>query len=73
LAQKGTKKTYAMSKDQATFLPAERDPSEPVGLTVRFNEKLRQQLADAADRSVRSMNGEIVFRLKTSFEHDALG
>jgi len=43
---------------------------EPIALTLRFNEDLRQQLADAASRSVRSMNSEIVFRLRTSFEQD---
>lgn len=62
-----------MSKNQSTCLRgAERAPSDPVALTVRFDEELRRQLADAADRSVRSMNSEIIFRLRTSFDHEAV-
>jgi hypothetical protein len=36
---------------------------------LRFlDDALRQQIADAAKRSVRSINSEIVYRLRTSFE-----
>jgi predicted HicB family RNase H-like nuclease len=62
-----------MPKKQTTCLrSAERNSSNSVALTLRFNEKLRQQLADAANRSVRSMNSEIIFRLRTSFDHEAV-
>jgi predicted HicB family RNase H-like nuclease len=62
-----------MSKNQTTHLrSAERNLSNPVALTLRFNEELRQQLADAANRSVRSINSEIIFRLRTSFDHEAV-
>jgi predicted HicB family RNase H-like nuclease len=53
-----------------TIRPLERGLSDPVHMTLRFDEELRQQLADAANRSVRSMNSEIIFRLRTSFERD---
>jgi hypothetical protein len=45
----------------------ERDLNDPVALKLRFNEALRRQIADAAKRSVRSINSEIVYRLRTSF------
>jgi hypothetical protein len=45
---------------------AERGDS--VAQTLRLDEELRQRLKDAANRSVRSVNGEIVFRLRASFE-----
>jgi predicted HicB family RNase H-like nuclease len=51
----------------------ERGSSDPVHLTLRFDEDLRQQLAEAANHSVRSLNGEIIFRLKTSFQHNEVG
>jgi len=47
---------------------AKDDRPEAVELTLRFNEPLRQQLAEAAKDSLRSMNSEIIYRLKTSFE-----
>jgi hypothetical protein len=49
-------------------ITAERD--DPVTRTLRFDEDLRQQLEEAANRSVRSVNGEIVFRLRSSFERE---
>jgi hypothetical protein len=42
--------------------------TERVQVSVRFDEALRQRLEDAAKASLRSMNAEIIFRLKTSFE-----
>jgi hypothetical protein len=48
----------------------ERGSNDPVNLTLRFDEELRQQLEDAANRSIRSMNSEIIFRLRTSFQRD---
>jgi hypothetical protein len=45
---------------------AERGDS--VAQTLRLDEELRQRLKDAANRSVRSVNGEIVFRLRASFD-----
>ena len=49
-----------------------RQPSDlPVKTNLRFDEELHQQLADAARRSVRSINGEIVYRLRTSFEQQS--
>jgi hypothetical protein len=48
--------------------PAERGLSDPVARTLRLDEELRQRLADAANRSVRSVNSEIIFRLRASFE-----
>ena len=47
---------------------AERGLSDPVARTLRLDEELRQRLADAANRSVRSVNSEIIFRLRASFE-----
>jgi len=43
-------------------------PTERIQVSVRFDEALRQRLEDAAKASLRSMNSEIIFRLKTSFE-----
>ena len=37
-------------------------------LSLRLDEPLRQQLVTAAKRSVRSLNGEIVWRLRQSFQ-----
>ena len=48
----------------------ERGSNDPVHLTLRFDEELRQQLEDAANRSIRSMNSEIIFRLRTSLQRD---
>jgi predicted HicB family RNase H-like nuclease len=36
--------------------------------SLRVDETLRRQLMAAAKRSVRSLNGEIVFRLRWTFE-----
>jgi hypothetical protein len=48
--------------------PAERGLSDPVARTLRLDQELRQRLADAANHSVRSINSEIVFRLRASFK-----
>jgi hypothetical protein len=37
-------------------------------MSLRVDEALRQQLIEAAKRSVRSLNGEIVFRLRSTFD-----
>jgi hypothetical protein len=50
---------------------AERDPDDLVALKLRLNEALRRRVADAANASVRSLNGEIIYRLKSSFEQEA--
>ena len=42
--------------------------ADRVQVSLRFDETLRQRLEDAAKASLRSMNSEIIFRLKTSFE-----
>jgi hypothetical protein len=39
--------------------------------TLRYDDALRRQLIDAAQRSIHSVNSEIVYRLKSSFEQDA--
>jgi hypothetical protein len=49
----------------------ENTPSKPVILSLRFSEALHRQIADEAKRSVRSINSEIVYRLKMSFEREA--
>jgi hypothetical protein len=49
-------------------MPKDRD--ERAELTLRLNEALRRQIAEAARRNVRSLNSEIVYRLRTSLETD---
>jgi hypothetical protein len=41
---------------------------EQVKFPLRISEKLRERLKVEAKRSVRSLNGEIVFRLRQSVE-----
>ena len=43
--------------------------NRPRKLNLRLDEELRAQLAAAARRSVRSLQTEIEYRLRTSFEH----
>jgi hypothetical protein len=43
---------------------------DPITRTLRFDEHLSQRLKEAATRSVRSVNSEIVFRLRSSFEQE---
>jgi hypothetical protein len=52
-------------------LPAERAVHAPVTRTLRFDEGLRRQLEEAAKRSVRSVNGEIIFRLLSTLGQEA--
>jgi len=46
--------------------------SGPTRLNLRFDEELRQQLEDAAQRSERSLNREIIYRLKRTFEREPI-
>jgi hypothetical protein len=43
---------------------------DQVTRTLRFDEDLRQRLQEAANHSVRSVNSEIIFRLRSSFEQE---
>jgi hypothetical protein len=47
---------------------AERDLTDPVGLCLRLNEALRRQIKQAAEDSERSMNAEILYRLRRSLK-----
>jgi hypothetical protein len=49
----------------------ERKVRAPVTRTLRFDEDLRQRLEEAANRSVRSVNSEIIFRLLSTFKPEA--
>ena len=61
-----------MPKNHTPRLPAtERKVRAPVIRTLRFDEDLRQQLEAAADKSVRSVNSEIIFRLLSTFKPEA--
>ena len=51
--------------------PAEPAARAPVTRTLRFDEGLRRQLEEAAERSVRSVNSEIIFRLLSTFRQEA--
>jgi hypothetical protein len=42
------------------------DKVDAVAVNLRIDDRLRQQLLVAAKRSVRSLNGEIIFRLRRS-------
>ena len=61
----GTKPCPAIKR---TSSRAKRDLDDPVALKLRFNEALRRRIAAAAKASLRSLNSEIVFRLKTSLD-----
>jgi hypothetical protein len=50
---------------------AKRDVHTSVTRTLRLDEGLRQQLEEAAKRSVRSVNSEIIFRLLSTFRREA--
>jgi hypothetical protein len=47
-----------------------KQANDPVKLRVRLTEELRQRLSDAAKGSLRSLNSEILYRLRSSFESD---
>jgi Arc-like DNA binding domain len=55
----------------ARLRATERKVRAPVTRTLRFDEDLRQQLEEAANRSVRSVNSEIIFRLLSTFKPQA--
>ena len=44
---------------------------DEVKTNLRIDEQLHQRLAEAAGRSVRSINGEIIYRLRRSFDREA--
>jgi hypothetical protein len=46
------------------------DKVDAVAVNLRIDDRLRQQLVVAAKRSVRSLNGEIIFRLRRSLGSD---
>jgi hypothetical protein len=52
-----------------TFEPmaSKRKPDQIVNLKVRFSEALRSRIEEEAKRNYRSLNGEIVHRLATTF------
>jgi predicted HicB family RNase H-like nuclease len=41
---------------------------DPVFMNLRLDGALHEQLIEAAKRSVRSLNGEILYRLRSSFD-----
>jgi hypothetical protein len=49
-----------------------REPTATVQLKLRFDEKLRRRLEQAARKADRSMNSEIIARLEQSFDTPAL-
>jgi len=48
------------------------DPSKSSRLNLRFDDALRQQLERAAQHSERSLNREIIYRLKRTFEREPI-
>jgi hypothetical protein len=44
--------------------------SDPVPVSMRFEGALLEQLKDSAKRSLRSVNAEVNYRLKASFERE---
>jgi predicted HicB family RNase H-like nuclease len=42
-------------------------------LNLRLDDSLRQQVAAAAEQYERSVNSEIVYRLRSSFERESRG
>lgn len=40
-------------------------------MNLRLDESLRQKLTEAAEREVRSVNGEIIARLRRSFPEES--
>jgi hypothetical protein len=44
------------------------EPDELARVSLRLDDGLRRRLADAAAHSVRSLNSEIVYRLRSSFD-----
>jgi hypothetical protein len=50
-----------------------KQPNDPIKLQLRLNEALRQQIAAAAASSIRSINSEILYRLRSSFGREPSG
>jgi predicted HicB family RNase H-like nuclease len=48
------------------------DPTKLARLNLRFDDTLRQQLERAAQRSERSLNREIIYRLKRTFDREPI-
>jgi hypothetical protein len=46
------------------------EKGERTQVTVGMSEELRMRLENAARQSVRSLSGEIIWRLENSFEHN---
>jgi hypothetical protein len=44
-----------------------KNPDDIVQLTIMAQERLRRLLSKAADKNVRSLNGEVIYRLSQSF------
>jgi Arc-like DNA binding domain len=51
---------------------AKRDPQDIVNLKVRFTEAMRRRIEEEAKRNHRSLNGEIVHRLATTFGEEGI-
>lgn len=52
-------------------MTTDKEPTRVKKLSVRVDEALRQQLQAAADHSLRSMNAEIIWRLRASLAEQA--
>jgi predicted HicB family RNase H-like nuclease len=46
---------------------------KPSKLNLRLDDSLREQVAAAAEQYERSLNSEIVYRLRSSFEQESSG
>jgi hypothetical protein len=51
---------------------AKRKPDDIVNMKVRFTEALRARIEQEAKKNNRSINGEIVYRLGTTFGPEGL-
>jgi hypothetical protein len=50
-----------------------RNPDDLVSLKVRFTEAMRARIEQEAKKNQRSLNGEIVYRLGTTFGAEGVG
>jgi hypothetical protein len=50
-----------------------RNPDDIVSLKVRFTEAMRGRIEQEAKKNQRSLNGEIVYRLGTTFGAEGVG
>jgi hypothetical protein len=48
-------------------MPKKRKPGDIINLKLRFTEALRARIEQEAKKNQRSLNGEIVYRLGTTF------